>query len=83
MSRRCDYVSTNLYLFLDKEVGWVRKTVISLHLRRCHDCTDRIEFERNLRIVVRERVREEPRPEMVDRLRRYLQDQEPDFGSGQ
>jgi anti-sigma factor (TIGR02949 family) len=78
--RRCEDAVTNLYLYLDGELGWPHRSVISWHIRRCEGCTSRFHFEEYLRVVVRERVREEPRQEVLDRLRAFLEEHEPGFG---
>jgi len=83
MSRhRCEDAIANIYLYLDNEMGWARRSVISWHLRRCDGCMERFHFEEFLREVIRERVHEEPRQEVIDRLRIYLHEQEPGFGGG-
>jgi anti-sigma factor (TIGR02949 family) len=80
MSRhRCEDAITNLYLYLDDEMSWPHRSVISWHLHRCSGCMSRFRFEEHLRVVVRERVQEEPRQEVLDRLRAFLEAHEPGF----
>lgn len=79
--RRCEDAIANLYLYLDDEMDTrLHRSVISWHLRHCRICTSRYEFEEHLRVVIRERVKEEPRQEVLDRLRGFLEEHEPGFG---
>jgi mycothiol system anti-sigma-R factor len=81
MSRhRCEDAIANLYLYLDNEMSWPHRSVISWHLHRCEGCVSRFRFEEYLRVVVRESVQEEPREEVLDRLRAFLEEHEPGFG---
>jgi mycothiol system anti-sigma-R factor len=81
MSRhRCEDAIANVYLYLDDEMGWVHAARISRHLRRCGSCLGLFRFEERLRVVIREKVREEPRPEVLERLQAFLREQEPGFG---
>ncbi|MFZ0493375.1 MAG: zf-HC2 domain-containing protein [Acidimicrobiia bacterium] len=78
--RRCEDAVTNLYLYLDDEMTWPHRSVISWHLRRCEGCMSRFRFEEYLRVFIRERVQEEPRQEVLERLRAFLEEHEPGFG---
>ncbi len=76
----CDEAIAQVYLYLDDEMGWLRKTRIKRHLRKCNGCLRAFNFEGHLKAVVRERAKEEPRPEVLARLRRFLEENEPGFG---
>jgi hypothetical protein len=79
--RRCEDALANLYLYLDDEMNnRIHRSVITWHLRHCEGCTSRFHFEERLRIVIRERVTEEPRQDVLDRLRGFLEEHEPGFG---
>jgi hypothetical protein len=79
--RRCEDAIANLYLYLDDEMdNPLHRSAISWHLRHCRICTSRFHFEEQLRIVIRERVQEEPRQDVLDRLRGFLEEHEPGFG---
>ncbi|NIA24984.1 MAG: anti-sigma factor [Gammaproteobacteria bacterium] len=81
MSKRsCEEAITSVYLYLDNELGWVHAAKIKRHLRHCDGCLDAFRFEEQLKVVIRERVREEPKQEVLDRLRVFLKEQEPGFG---
>jgi mycothiol system anti-sigma-R factor len=68
MSRDCDEALANLYLFLDSELDRINADRIRAHLESCGGCAGPFEFERRLRIVVRERLAEEVPEEIVVRL---------------
>ncbi|NOY54627.1 MAG: hypothetical protein GXP34_01435 [Actinobacteria bacterium] len=81
MSKRsCEEAIVNVYLYLDNELGRVHTAKIRHHLRHCNGCLGAFRFEEHLRIVIRDRVQEEPRQEVLDRLWAFLKDQEPGFG---
>lgn len=69
----CDETSHHLYLYLDGEANMVRRWLIRRHLRHCPPCEEGLVFEGRLRVRVRESCREEMPPELVDRLRMFLQ----------
>jgi anti-sigma factor (TIGR02949 family) len=75
----CEDAVAHVYPFLDGEIGWYKKTRIRRHLKKCRPCTGAFNFEGRLKSIVRERVREEPQPEMLDRLRTFLKENEPGF----
>lgn len=76
----CEDAIANVYLYLDNEMGWVHKTRITRHLRHCEGCLHAFQFEEHLKVVIRDRVQEEPKQEVLDRLRAYMEDHEPGFG---
>ena len=81
MSKVCDHAVEYVYYYLDEEMTMFRRTRISWHLRRCHDCCGAFEFETKLRAVIRERGREQPPQELFDGLRALIQhERESGFG---
>lgn len=72
-SRSCDDSIARIYEYLDDEIGWYSRVRIRYHLRKCPNCTGAFSFEERLKIVVRERAKEEPPPEFMDRLRSFLE----------
>ncbi len=78
--RNCEDAIASVYLYLDNEMGFVHKTKIRRHLRHCDECLKAFHFEEHLKVVIRERVQEEPKQEVVDRLKAFLKEQEPGFG---
>ncbi len=68
----CDDAIARIYPYLDGEVTVLRRLLVRRHLRRCPPCDGAFAFEQRLKVVVRERTREEVPPEMLDRLRTYL-----------
>ena len=70
--RNCDEALTNLYQYLDREMGAADADRIRAHLDDCSGCLDVFEFEVRLKIVVRERLAEEVPPQFIERLRAAL-----------
>jgi anti-sigma factor (TIGR02949 family) len=70
--RNCDEALTNLYQYLDREMGSADSDRIRAHLDDCSGCLDVFEFEVRLKIVVRERLAEEVPPQFIERLRAAL-----------
>jgi mycothiol system anti-sigma-R factor len=77
----CQDAVAHVYFYLDDEIGWFKKARIKRHLRKCPPCEGAFGFESRLKAIVRERLREEPQPEVMDRLRAYLKDNGSDLGS--
>jgi mycothiol system anti-sigma-R factor len=72
----CEDAVAHVYFYLDDEIRWFKKARIRRHLKKCPPCMGAFSFESRLKTIVRERVREEPQPEMMDRLRAYLKENE-------
>ncbi len=75
--RACDEAITRLYPYLDGEITAYRSWRIRRHLRRCSPCHSAFSFEEKLKAVIRARTKEEVSPEVIDRLRTFLQTEEP------
>ena len=71
----CDSAVEYMYQFLDEELTWARKTRVKWHLKRCENCCGAFDFEGRLKQMVRERGRDEPPPELFDRLRALLHEE--------
>ena len=78
MAHNCDQAIEEMYYFLDGEITWYKRIRIRRHLRRCHTCDDAFAFETRFKSIVRQRSREEPPPELIDRLRTFLHEHEAD-----
>jgi mycothiol system anti-sigma-R factor len=76
----CEDAVAHVYIYLDGEIGWFKKTRIRRHLKKCPPCMGAFNFESHLKSIVRERLQEEPQPEVIDRLRVFLKENEPGFG---
>ncbi len=74
MSRGCQHAVEYVYHYLDEEITWSRKVRIKWHLKRCDPCDDAFDFEIRLKTMIREKGRDEPPPELFDRLRALLQE---------
>ncbi len=71
---RCIRALTRVYSYLDGEIRTLRRVRIRLHLRKCINCERVYEFERRLMGFVRERIRVEAPPEVVERIRVSIRD---------
>ena len=74
MSRGCNHAVEYVYHYLDEELTWSRKVRISWHLRRCDPCDGAFDFEVRLKEMIRDKGRDEPPPELFDRLRALIQE---------
>lgn len=76
MSDHCDEALANLYTYLDGELN--DETVfthIRDHLVECPPCGEAFTFERRLRMVVRNRLREEVPIHVMERLRMVIREE--------
>ena len=70
MSDHCEEALARMYEFLDGELADAEMAArIRFHLEDCPPCGDSFHFEHHLQAVVRERLREEVPPAMIERLR--------------
>ena len=73
--KNCHEAREQVYLYLDREqLGWIQRTRIRYHLKRCTNCTDCFEFEVQLKAVIRRKSQEEAPAELIDRLRAFIQE---------
>jgi mycothiol system anti-sigma-R factor len=72
MSEICDEALANLYLYLDREIDGLSAERIRSHLEDCPPCGHLFDFEGRLQQVVRERLREEVPPHLIERLHMAL-----------
>lgn len=79
--KRCEDAIANIYLYLDGELGRMHTAKIRYHLKHCQGCFSAFHFEDHLKQVVRDRVQEEPKQEVIDRLYAFLEEHEPGFNS--
>jgi mycothiol system anti-sigma-R factor len=78
MSRGCDQAVEYVYHYLDGELTWSRKVRIRWHLKRCSPCDDAFDFELRLKTMIREKGRDELPPELFDRLRALIREDDAD-----
>lgn len=69
----CDEALTQLYHYLDSELDDVSSERIRSHLEDCGSCDQSFDFERRLKMVVRERLDEEVPQHLVDRVREAIE----------
>ena len=75
MSTGCNHAIEYVYHYLDQELTWARRTRIRWHLRRCDQCNGAFDFETQLKRVIRERGRDQPPPELFERLRTLIHEE--------
>lgn len=68
----CGKAVEHVYQYIDEELTLTRRARISLHLKRCHQCTDAYEFERNLKARIAACGKTPPPPELFDQLRALI-----------
>jgi anti-sigma factor (TIGR02949 family) len=71
----CDEAMERLYEYLDEEMDEATAEGIRSHLSGCGGCHDGFDFEKRLKVVVRERLAEEVPQSFINRLRRALDDE--------
>ncbi len=75
MSKDCEHAIAYVYQYLDHELTPMRRARIRRHLRRCEVCPGAFDFEARLKAMIREKGREEPPPELFDRLRTLIREE--------
>lgn len=68
----CDEALANLYLYLDSELDHLSTERIRAHLAMCGGCSGPFDFERRLKMVVRQRLNEEVPEAFVVRVREAI-----------
>lgn len=76
MSKACEHAIAYVYQYLDKELTPVRTARIRWHLRKCDQCCGAFDFETKLKMMIREKGRDEPPPELFEHLRTLIQEEE-------
>ena len=79
MSRGCEHAVEYVYHYLDEELTWSRRVRIRWHLKRCEPCDGAFDFESRLKSMIRQKGRDDAPPELFDRLRALIR--EDDTGS--
>jgi mycothiol system anti-sigma-R factor len=80
MGRNCEKATAHVYRYLDREATVYRRVRVWWHLRRCPPCSGGFHFEAKLKQRIHDDCVEEPPPELYERLRAFLRQQ--DIGSG-
>jgi mycothiol system anti-sigma-R factor len=71
----CTETLQQIETFLDGEADELVRVRIELHLADCGDCTDRADFRKHLKDLVRDRCHREPLPDgFAERIRAMLRD---------
>ena len=70
----CIRAISRFYSYMDGEVRTLRRVRIRMHLRSCRSCGRAYQFEQKLMRFIRERVRVDAPPEMLERIRLSIQE---------
>ena len=68
----CSGALHDLHLYLDGELPDRDLSSIRAHLAACYPCADRVDFEEQLRALIRDRCAEHAPPQLLDRIRLRL-----------
>ena len=69
----CEHAVEYVYQYIDDELTTTQRTRITMHLKRCANCTDAFEFERSLKARIAIGGKSEPPRELFDHIRALLQ----------
>ncbi len=69
----CGHAVEYVYQYIDDELSAAQRTRITMHLKRCSNCTDAYEFERSLKAKIAAGGKTEPPAELFDHLRALIQ----------
>ena len=72
MDDGCRQVLRELQLYLDGECATDLESVMARHLEHCPPCFDRVEFQREVRMLVASKCVDQAPPGLVDRVRERL-----------
>jgi len=73
MKAECDHAIEYMYHYIDEELTWARRLHIRWHIRRCGHCMSAFEMEKRLKAKIRDSGRDEPPPELFDRIRALIE----------
>ena len=76
MSKACDHALEYMYQYLDEELTISRTARIKWHLRKCDACPGAYDFETRLKMMIRDKGRDELPAELFDRLRTLIRDED-------
>ena len=69
----CDEALEHLYLYLDSELDDISSEKIRHHLEVCNGCSGSFDFERRLKMVVKERLNERVPDHLVEKVRQAIE----------
>ena len=72
MDDGCRQVLRELQLYLDGECADDLERVMAAHLEDCPPCFDRVEFQREVRMIVASKCTDCAPPGLLDRVRAHL-----------
>lgn len=65
----CRSFLARLYLYLDGEIDALERADLDRHLEECAGCLRHLDFERDLKVLIRRKCQEQPPPAVVERMR--------------
>jgi anti-sigma factor (TIGR02949 family) len=68
----CQRALERLEAYLDGELPATEVEDLAVHLQACYPCTDRRDFEAQLRAIVRRDCAEQAPPALIERIRQRL-----------
>jgi mycothiol system anti-sigma-R factor len=74
--RACEHALEYVYQYLDGELSSSRRARIQWHLRKCDECSPVFDFEANLKQAIRKQCHDDPPPELLDRLRTLIREED-------
>ena len=78
----CEEVLAELYSYLDGELTDDKRTRIGAHLDGCSPCLEAFDFEAELRVVIKQRCRDEVPDALRKRVAESLSKLDRDLGLG-
>ena len=70
----CTDATEQVYLYLDNEMSRFRLWRVKRHLKKCPPCHSKFDFEAELKQVVRQKSQDPAPPELIGRLRAFLEE---------
>ncbi len=70
----CTDATEQVYLYLDNEMSRFRYWKVKRHLKKCPPCCSKFDFETEFKQVVRRKSQESAPPELIGRLRAFLEE---------
>ena len=70
----CSEATEQVYLYLDNEMSRFRYWKVKRHLKKCPPCCSKFDFEAEFKQVVRRKSQDSAPPELIGRLRAFLEE---------
>lgn len=73
ISERCQEAIHKLYHYLDGELTEQKRKIIEQHLNECHPCEEAFGFEKELRRVIANRLKEEVPQGLKEKIAKLIE----------